>query len=234
MTNRIPASAIAFDLDGTLLDTVEDLAAAANAMLAERELPVVPTDRVRMMVGKGMANLVRQVLAAAQGVPPASFDEATIAEALARYHAHYAVLLGSSTRAYPGLTPALDRLRAMGFPLAIVTNKSSKFVLPHLEQAGIAHHFDLLIGGDSLPTRKPDAGPLLHVADIFRVPPARLLMVGDSINDVAAARAAGCPVLVLPHGYNEGEPVENLDADGIVPTLDAVADHVRFISADAP
>lgn len=234
MTTRIAASAIAFDLDGTLLDTVDDLAAAANAMLAERGLAAVPTETVCTMVGKGMANLVRQVLSVAHGAPPASFDEATIEAALARYHAHYEKLLGSGTRPYPGLTQALDQLRAMGFPLAIVTNKASKFVLPHLEQAGIAHHFDLLVGGDSLPTRKPDAGPLLHVASVFAVPPARLLMVGDSINDVAAARAAGCPVLVLPHGYNEGEPVQNLDADGIVQSLDAVADHVRFISSDAP
>ena len=234
MMDRIPASAIAFDLDGTLLDTVEDIAAAANALLAERGLPLLATDKVGTLVGKGMANLVRQVLAVAQGVPAASYDGATIEAALVRFYAHYDAALGTGTRPYPGLAGALDRLRGMGFPLAIVTNKASRFVLPHLEHAGIAHHFDLLVGGDTLPTRKPDAGPLLHVAAAFGIPPARLLMVGDSINDVAAARAAGCPVLVLPHGYNEGRPVHELDADGIVPTLDLVADRVRFIAAAAP
>ena len=125
----------------------------------------------------------------------------------------------------------LRRLRAMGFPLAIVTNKTQRFVQPHLEHAGIADHFALVIGGDTLPTRKPAAGPLLHVAAAFGIAPARLLMVGDSVNDVEAARAAGCPVLVLPYGYNEGRPVQSLDADGIVPSLAAVADRVRRVDA---
>jgi phosphoglycolate phosphatase len=86
-----------------------------------------------------------------------------------------------------------------------------------------------VIGGDDLPTRKPDAGPLLHVAAAFDIAPRELLMVGDSVNDALAARAAGCPVFVLPYGYNEGEPVQNLDVDGIVPSLLAVADRVRRI-----
>jgi phosphoglycolate phosphatase len=92
----------------------------------------------------------------------------------------------------------------------------------------------VVIGGDDLPTKKPDPGPLLHAARSLGVPPRRLLMVGDSINDVVAARAAGCPVLVVPYGYNEGEPVQNLAADGIVPSLAAVADRVRFVPPDAP
>jgi phosphoglycolate phosphatase len=115
----------------------------------------------------------------------------------------------------------------MGLPLAVVTNKAARFIAPHLEHAGIAHYFKLVIGGDSLPVRKPDPGPLLHVAAAFGVPPERLLMVGDSINDAEAARAAGYPVLILPYGYNEGGSVQALDADGIVASLAAVADRVR-------
>ena len=132
------------------------------------------------------------------------------------------------------MVEGLERLRAMGFPLAVVTNKATRFVRPHLAKAGIEGFFSLLIGGDDLPTKKPDPGPLLHAARALGVPPHRLLMVGDSINDVVAARAAGCPVLVVPYGYNEGEPVQNLAADGIVPSLAAVADRVRFVPPDAP
>jgi phosphoglycolate phosphatase len=227
-------SAIALDLDGTLLDTVHDLAAAVNALLAEMGHAPLPKETVRALIGKGMPNLVRRALALAHGVPPDAIDDATRDAALQRYQAHYAAVLGRGTQAFPGMAEGLEALRAMGFPLAVVTNKASRFVQPHLDHARIAHHFALVIGGDTLPTRKPDPGPLLHVARVFGVAPARLLMVGDSVNDVAAARAAGCPVLVLPYGYNEGEPVQSLEADGIVPTLRAVADRVRFVAPDTP
>ena len=105
---------------------------------------------------------------------------------------------------------------------------------PHLEQAGIARYFALVVGGDDLPAKKPDPAPLRYVAARFAVPTNRLLMVGDSGNDALAARAAGCPVLIVPYGYNEGVPVQNLDADGIVPSLAAVADRVRYIAPDSP
>ncbi len=230
---RIPVSAIAFDLDGTLLDTIHDLAAAINALLAEMEHAPLPQETIRAMVGKGMANLVARALAAARGVPVAAIDAATRDAALVRYQAHYAAILGRGTLPFPEMVEGLVALRAMGFPLAVVTNKASRFVAPHLDHAGIAQHFALVIGGDTLPTRKPEPGPLLHVAEFFGIPPARLLMVGDSVNDVEAARAAGCPVLVLPYGYNEGRPVQDLGADGIVPTLLAVVDRVRFVAADS-
>jgi phosphoglycolate phosphatase len=228
--HAIAVSAIALDLDGTLLDTVHDLAAALNALLAEMGHAPLSKDTVRTLIGKGMGNLVRRALALARDVAPAEIDAATCDAALARYQAHYAAILGRGTQAFPGMAEGLEALRAMGFPLAVVTNKASRFVRPHLDHAGIAQYFALVIGGDTLPTRKPEPGPLLHVARAFGVAPARLLMVGDSVNDVAAARAAGCPVLVLPYGYNEGEPVQSLEADGIVPSLREVADRVRFVA----
>jgi len=224
---RIAASAIALDLDGTLLDTIHDLAEAVNALLAELGHAPLPKDAIRAMVGKGMANLVRRALAAARGVPPAAIDDATRDAALVRYQAHYAAILGRGTQPFPGMVEGLDALRAMGFPLAVVTNKASRFVQPHLDHAGIAHHFALVIGGDTLPTRKPDAGPLQHVARVFGIAPGRLLMVGDSGNDVEAARAAGCPVVVVPYGYREGLAVQDLAADGIVDSIAAVAECVR-------
>jgi phosphoglycolate phosphatase len=225
-------SAIAFDLDGTLLDTIADLAGAVNALLTERGHAPLAQDTVRALVGKGMANLVRRALALATFRAPESFDDATMAAALARYQVHYAAQLGRATQPFPGLVDCLDRLHAAGFPLAIITNKATRFVRPHLVLAGIAERFDVIVGADDLPAKKPDPGPLLHVAAGFGIAPARLLMVGDSANDVLAARAAGCPVVVVPHGYREGRPVRELEADGIVASLAAVPDCVRYFAPE--
>ena len=225
-------SAIAFDLDGTLLDTIADLAGAVNALLAELGHAPLDEDAVRGLVGKGMANLVRRALALAMARAPESVDDATLAAALARYQVLYAAQLGRATLPFPGLVECLDRLRAAGFPLAIITNKATRFVRPHLVLAGIADRFDVIVGGDDLPAKKPDPGPLLHVAAAFGIAPARLLMVGDSANDVLAARAAGCSVVVVPHGYREGRPVQELNADGIVASLAAVPDCVRLFAPE--
>lgn len=220
-------SGMAIDLDGTLLDTVHDLAAAVNALLVDWGHDPLPVERIRGFVGKGMVNLVRRALGECRGVSAEAIEEIEAAEALAGYQAHYHAMLGRHTQMYEGVREGLARFKEMGLPLAIITNKASRFVRPHLVQAGIADYFDLVLGAEDLPVKKPDPGPLLHVARAFGVPPARLLMVGDSINDAQAARAAGCPVLIVPYGYNEGLPVQSLDADGIVPSLRAVADCIR-------
>jgi phosphoglycolate phosphatase len=226
----IDVSAIAFDLDGTLLDTVHELATAVNALLAELGYPPLAKDVVGTMIGKGMANLVRRALALAADVSPAAVDDGEVKDALIRYQAHYASRLGHETRLFPGMVEGLTRLAAMGIPLAVITNKATRFVRPHLVRAGIERYFAVVIGGDDLPTKKPDPGPLLHAAAVFGIRPCRLLMVGDSANDVEAARGAGCPVLVVPYGYREGMPVHDLKADGIVASVDAIADRVRFVT----
>jgi len=225
----IDVGAIAFDLDGTLLDTIHDLAAACNALLAELEHPRLPVDEIREMVGKGMSNLVGKVLSRASGDRAYAADADATAPALARYQLLYATQLGRDTKPFPGTLEGLLRLACLGIPLAVITNKATRFVRPHLAQAGIEHFFTLVIGGDDLPTKKPHPGPLLHVAKAFGIAPSQLLMIGDSGNDAVAARAAGCPVLIVPYGYNEGHPVQDLDADGIVATVDAVADRVRYV-----
>jgi phosphoglycolate phosphatase len=226
----IDVGAIAFDLDGTLLDTVHELATAVNALLAELGHPPLAKHVVGELIGKGMANLVRRALALATGVSAEAVDDGEVKDALGRYQAHYASRLGRETRLFPGMIEGLRRLEAMGIPLAVITNKATRFVRPHLVAAGIDRFFAVVIGGDDLPTKKPDAGPLRHAAAVLGVPPRLLLMVGDSGNDVEAARGAGCPVLVVPYGYREGRPVHELGADGIVATVDAVADRVRYVA----
>ena len=122
---------------------------------------------------------------------------------------------------------ALAQLKAAGFRLAVVTNKATRFVAPHLVHAGIAGYFDVVVGGDDAPRKKPDAAPMLLAATQLGVSPARLLMVGDSANDAASARAAGSPVLLVDYGYSEGVPVQTLDSDGIVDSLARIPDSVR-------
>ena len=225
VNQRIRVRAIAFDLDGTLLDTVHDLAAAINTMLDRLGEAPLPKDTIRTMIGKGMANLVRRALAAARGVEPSEADEQ---RALPMYEDAYDRVLGRETTVFPGVREGLERLATAGFGLACVTNKASRFTRPHLDKAGLAHYFSLVIGGDSLAAKKPDPLPLRAAARHFGVAPDRLLVLGDSANDTQAARAAGCPVLCVPYGYNEGRPVQSLDCDGIVSSLDELPERIRL------
>jgi phosphoglycolate phosphatase len=216
--------AVAFDLDGTLLDTVHDLAAAVNLLLAELGHASLSTEVVRNMIGKGAADLIGKALARARGTPPREGEGAAL---LPRYQQGYASVLGRQTQLFPGVRAGLARTHAAGFRLAVVTNKATRFVQPHLEHAGIAHYFEVVIGGDDAVAKKPDAAPLLLAAKRLGIPPARMLMVGDSVNDVVAARAAGSPVVVVPYGYNEGEPPQTLAADGIVDSLGAIDEWIK-------
>lgn len=224
----LPVKAVAIDLDGTMLDTVEDLAVAVNRMLAELALPVLELGLVRTFVGKGVANLVCRALTAASGREP---DTASLAKAMPIYEANYERVNGDTTTIYPGVCEGLEALTAAGFPLACITNKSKRFTEPLLERIGFARYFGLVICGDSLPKRKPDPLPLTHTAAHFGVEPRELLMIGDSINDAQAARAAGCPVFCVTYGYNEGHDVRTLDVDAIVPTLIEAASLVRRLQS---
>ena len=216
--------AIAFDLDGTLLDTIHDLAAAVNNLLLDQRLPPLPVGTIRDLVGKGMSNLLARAFALCGAPLP---DAAAMTHLLACCQRHYAAVLGRETVAYPGVLHALEQLRQRGFKLAVVTNKATRFVRPHLEHAGMADYFAAVVGGDDATAKKPDAAPMLLAARQMGVEPARMLMVGDSANDVDAARAAGCPVLVVPYGYTEGRSVQSLAADGIVDSFADVPRRVR-------
>ena len=216
--------AVAFDLDGTLLDTIHDLAAAVNQLLCEHGLAPLPKDTIRDLVGRGIANLVARSWALAGAAPP---GEQQMAALLSRYQEIYRGLLGRESVLFPGVATALQQLRDLGLPLAVISNKASRFVQPHLDIAGIGGYFCVVIGADDAGHKKPHPAPMHLTALRLGVAPRRMLMVGDSANDVQASRAAGCPVLIVPYGYSEGRPVQSLGSDGIVDSLQAITRLLR-------
>ena len=218
LKNNFPLSvkAVMIDLDGTMLDTVADLAVAVNMMLKELGQAALAEDQVRNFVGKGIPNLVKRALARDLH---AEADAALFETALPLYLDCYEQANGRHTVMYPGVREGLDEMRRAGFPLACVTNKSERFTLPLLRQMQLADYFSVVVAGDTLPKKKPDPLPLTHACERLSIHPRDMLMIGDSLNDTLAARAAGCPVFCVPYGYNEGMAVRDLDVDAIVETL---------------
>ncbi|MBD3897156.1 phosphoglycolate phosphatase [Halomonas sp. ML-15] len=207
---------VVFDLDGTLVDSVPDLAAAVDAALADDGLSARGEARVRDWVGNGSHKLIERALDDALGeLPSAERQE----RGHARFLHHYGLAPNRLTRLYPGVREALDGLRAADMPLGLVTNKPQAFIAPILEGFGLADHFGLCLGGDALPQKKPDPAPLLHLARHFRVAPGDCLMVGDSRHDIEAGRRAGFRTLAVPYGYNHGEPVAASRPDALVESL---------------
>ena len=216
LERRWSARAVLIDLDGTLLDTIDDLAAAANAMLVELGLAPRPIAELRSFVGKGAESLVQRALT---GQLDGRVEPQRLAEAAAVFRRHYARENGISARCYPGVREGLAEMKSKGLGIACVTNKPVAFTMPLLERTELLSSFDIVIGGDSLPRKKPDPDQLLHACAGFGVAPGEALMIGDSVNDALAARAAGMPVFVLPYGYNEGRDVATLDADAVIESL---------------
>ena len=219
-----PIRAVLFDLDGTLIDTLPDLHAAACAMLNDLGRPPLPLESIRAYVGRGIPNLIKRVLANSLHV--AEDPNPPPPEAVASYRRHYAHENGRNAKVYPGVLEGLASLRAQGVPLGVVTNKADTFIQPLLEQTGLSGYFEVLVGGDRLPKVKPDPMPLVWACGRLGVSPAETLFIGDSINDALAARAAGCPVFLLPYGYNDDRDVHELDCDAIV---ESVRDAVKLI-----
>lgn len=212
----LAVKAVMIDLDGTMLDTVADLAVAVNLMLAKFGRKPLDEALVRNFVGKGIPNLVQRALV---GKMEGDVDPDLFARALPVYLDCYESVNGKHTLMYPGVLDGLVAMKKAGFPLACVTNKSERFTLPLLRQMKLADYFAVVVSGDTLPKKKPDPLPLTHACKELGIAPHEMLMIGDSLNDTIAARAAGCPVFCVPYGYNEGHDVRELDVDAIVETL---------------
>ena len=192
--------AVAFDLDGTLADTVGDLAAAGNAMRAALNMPPLDDSVLLSFVGDGIGRLVHRALTNDH----ASFAPQDLWEkGFALYAQYYAQNLCVKSQLYPQVADTLALLKTLKLPLAVMTNKSQVFANPLLKQLKIADLFSLIIGGDTLPEKKPSALPLLHICEVLNIAPENLLMVGDSKNDILAARNAGCPVVGVSFGYGK-------------------------------
>ncbi len=212
----IAVQAIIIDLDGTLLDTAEDLAQAANEMLRELQREILPLSTIKHFIGKGVPRLVKRTLTNSLDGEP---EPELFARALPIYVRCYTRHLHVHTRPYPGVITGLDQLKQSGFHLACITNKAEVFTLPLLRATGLLDYFELVLSGDSLPRCKPDPLPLLHTCEQFGIPPKSALLIGDSLNDAIAARAAGCHIFCVPYGYNEGRDVHELDCDAVVATI---------------
>ncbi len=217
----IPVQVVVIDLDGTLLNTAPDLAYAATLMMAELGQSAPPMATLQTYIGNGVSRLVKRVLTGSMDAEP---DPELFKRAYAIYEQHYSANVARESRPFEGVVAGLERMRDMGLTLACITNKAAHFTLPLLRDTGLLDFFTLVLSGDSLPKRKPDPLPLQHACAHFGVPKEQLLLIGDSLNDTQAARAAGCPVFCVPYGYNRGQPVSELNPDAVVPTLlDAAA-----------
>lgn len=208
---------VMFDLDGTLVDSAADIAVALNRALADLALPAVSEAQVRTWVGRGASRLVHCALEHQRH--PGDGFEALHEALLARFMARYQEDVSGRSTLYPGAAELLAACRTARIPLACVTNKPYAPARALLEALAILEPFDLLLGGDSLPHRKPHPGALQHCLRHFGVAPGEALMVGDSRNDIEAARAAGVPCVALPWGYNHGEPIEASRPDWLLESL---------------
>lgn len=211
---------IAYDLDGTLVDSAPDLAAAVDRVLAERGLPPAGIERVRRWVGNGTRKLIERALsdAVTRGALSA-FDGATLDAAHERFLVHYGQAPCVHTVRYAGVAECLRAQRERGIKQVVITNKPQAFIAPILDALEMSGAFALTLGGDALAEKKPHPAPLLFVAERFVLPPRQCLMVGDSKNDVLAGQAAGFRTLAVPYGYNHGEPVAASRPDWMVESL---------------
>ena len=219
-TLRRPLGAAIVDLDGTMVDTVGDFEVALARMAADLGLPAVERAFIARTVGKGSEHLIRRSLE--QLGAPAGWYE----RAWERYQHHYLAINGEYSAVFPGVVEGLQALRARGLRLACLTNKPTAFARPLLQLKGLDGFFEHAFGGDAFERKKPDPLPLLQTCKALGHAPAATLMIGDSSNDAAAARAAGCPVVLVSYGYNHGEPVSAAGADAVV---DRIGDVLALI-----
>jgi phosphoglycolate phosphatase len=222
MTLRKP-DLVLFDLDGTLIDTAPDLTWSINAALQQLDLPLCSEDKVRAWIGSGIEGVMKRALTNDINGQP---DADLFARALSIFMESYIDNVCERSRIYPGVEEALTYLKAGDYKIACVTNKGSRFTDKLLKSIGLYDEFGIIVSGDTLPVKKPNPEPLLHAAAHFSIDADAALMVGDSITDINAARAAGFQILCVPYGYNQGRNIYDLQPDAVV---DSLAELVHLI-----
>ena len=224
MTSWNKLKAIAFDLDGTLIDSVPDLTAATQGALKELLLPSCSEQQVRSWVGNGAKVLMQRALTHSLSAP---VSEDVLDNAMPVFMRHYQANLQQHSQLYPGVLQVLARLDELGYSMAVVTNKPHRFAVPLLAAFNIDHHFKEVLGGDSLDKMKPDPLPLTHLLIKWQLEPEALLMVGDSKNDILAAKAAGISSIGLTYGYNYGEDIGLSSPDAV---CEQFCDILKFLN----
>jgi phosphoglycolate phosphatase len=231
--DTLECRSVIIDLDGTLVDTVGDFEVALNRTFADLGLPGVSRAAVARTVGKGSEHLIRTLLAEQLALPevrglgqvcPVRSVDALYAPAWQQYQQHYHAINGQFSAVFPGALAGLQALHKRGLPLACLTNKPLAFARALLQAKELDGYFQQVFGGDSFERKKPDPLPLLKTCEALGTSPAQTWMVGDSQNDGLAARAAGCPVVLMTYGYNHGEPIEQAPHDLLLDSL-AQLDH---------
>jgi phosphoglycolate phosphatase len=207
---------VLIDLDGTLVDSVPDLAFSIDQMLKDLGMPVRGEDKVKHWVGNGIERLVKRALVNAMDGDP---DEILYQQALPLFKSHYTLNNSKRSHLYEGVIEGLDYIRSRGYRMGCVTNKASKFTHPLLRDLGLADYFEVIICGDDTPKIKPDPLPLLTAAQRMQVDPNQSLMIGDSSNDVRAARAAGFQIICTSYGYNHGEDIRRYGPDAVIDSM---------------
>ena len=222
---------LSFDLDGTLVDTAEEIAEAVNRTLAEFGVAARPTEEVTLLIGGGAHELMRRLVHQVQRERPKGATPLPIDDVLARLDDHYAETAGTTGRPYADCVDSLRRLRSAGVRLVCLTNKEERFARRVLQQTKLDGYFELLIGGDTLNHKKPHRGVIDHVLQKLGGRPERFAHIGDSRTDVETARNAAVAAWAVPYGYNAGEPIAAAHPDLLFENLAAVASHV--ITANA-
>lgn len=207
---------VLIDVDGTLVDSVPDLAYCVDAMMDELGMPRRGADKVRNWVGNGVERLVRRALIDRLDGEP---DETLFERAYPIFLDLYAANTSQRSHLYPGVAEGLAYLREAGYKLGCVTNKAEAFTLPLLRELGIIDNFAIVVSGDTLPKKKPDPMPLLHAAEHFGVAPQAAMMLGDSVSDVKAARAAGFQIVCMSYGYNHGQDIREAEPDAVIDSM---------------
>ena len=216
---------VLFDLDGTLVETAPEIADAVNDTLRRFDLPEASLDQVARWIGHGTRELLIQALANASGTEASAVRASSSLPLIAaEFDRHYAARCGTRSTPYPHVVDTVQRLRALGTRLVVITNKEGAYTQRVLDAHGLAPLFDRVISGDSLPTKKPDPAGVHRCLADFAVAPQRTLFVGDSSIDAATARNAGVPVWLLPYGYNMGQPVSACGPDRVIADFRALLD----------